>query len=198
MRIFNAILTLVFVGLLGFLIYANTAYFMEPVSFDLSFKHYFSYTVPPVPNVACFGICLLIGLLLAWLHGLAGKFDLKRRIRELDSRMDALTSANQDLQTELDVFTHDPYIKQGLADKAAAESVIALGAPEPEPDPEASADAEPETSKTIDETDAAPDADLPENAGTDEPEMTSEESEKAEDAEKDPDKAGDTDPREED
>ena len=75
------------------------------------------WTIPELPNIAYFGICFLLGLILAGLKGLPAKFRLKKDIKTKNATIASLNEQINTLKIDLDVFRHDPYIKKKLEEQ---------------------------------------------------------------------------------
>ncbi len=122
MKKLKILLFLIIVGCLGTIGYQNLAYFETTMGLNIQItlleKTYFQYTVPELPNWAYWGICFVTGLLIAAFKGMVKAFRLGREIKAKTLRIDALKGELNELKTELDVYIHDPYIKQHLAKKA--------------------------------------------------------------------------------
>lgn len=127
MKLIKFVLFLIVIGLLTTLGYQNKAYFLAETAFELKAGS-FHYTLQALPNWAYWGICFAAGLLITGIRGLFTAFRLGREIKGKEAQIDALTLRANTLQGELEVFTHDPYIKKAL--KAKAEAPTADEAPE--------------------------------------------------------------------
>lgn len=127
MKTIKYLFWLIIIVLLGILIYQNLEYFMTTASlkFDLKVATW-NWTIPELQNIAYFGICFLLGLVLAGIKGFAVKLGLKKVIKTQNAAMDSLNKQINLLKAELDVFQHDPYIKKAkeataLVDPPATE-----------------------------------------------------------------------------
>lgn len=118
MKTIKYILWLIIIAMLGILIYQNLEYFMTTVSlkFDLKVASW-NWTMPELQNIAYFGICFLLGLILAGIKGLAVKLRLKKQIKSKDAVIASLNEQVNNLKTDLGVFQHDPYIKKQMEEK---------------------------------------------------------------------------------
>lgn len=109
---------MIILALLGTLIYQNQAYFMTPAPLGLDLKITgWSWTIPPILNIAYFGICFLLGLILAGIKSLFVYLGLKKQIRNNNKTITGLQKEIDTLKTELHVFKHDPYIKKEIENK---------------------------------------------------------------------------------
>ena len=122
MKTIKYIVWLIILGLLGILIYQNFDYFMTTVAlkFDLKVASW-NWTMPELQNIAFFGICFLLGLILAGVKGVVVKFRLNKEIKAKDATIASLKEQVNALKTELEVFQHDPYIKKEPEEKTAVE-----------------------------------------------------------------------------
>lgn len=122
MKTIKYLLWLIILGSLGILIYQNLDYFMAPVAlkFDLKVSSW-NWTIPELQNIAYFGICFLLGILLVGLKAVAARFRFKKEIKTKDAALASLREKVNTLKTELDVFQHDPYIKNELIRKPSVE-----------------------------------------------------------------------------
>lgn len=122
MKTIKFLILLIILGLLGLLIYQNLAYFttVESLIFDLRYNQW-QWASPALPNWAFWGICFVLGLLITGMKGLATAFRLGREIKKNQKQIADLTAKNKDLQSRLNVFTHDPYIKKALSDTESEE-----------------------------------------------------------------------------
>lgn len=118
---------LIILGLLGTLIYQNLDYFMTTMALKLDLKiASWHWTMPELQNIAYFGICFLLGLIISWFKGFLSKLKLKKEIKTKDATVTSLKEQINTLKTELEVFQHDPYIKK----EKEKEEVIELPAPD--------------------------------------------------------------------
>ncbi|MCK4766932.1 MAG: LapA family protein, partial [Desulfobacula sp.] len=72
-------------------------------------------------NIAYFGICFLLGLILVGIKGFVVKLRLKKEIKTKDATVASLKEQVNTLKTELEVFQHDPYIKKELEEKTIVD-----------------------------------------------------------------------------
>jgi len=124
MKTIKYLFWLIILVLLGILIYQNLDYFMAATALNYDLKvSTWQWTIPELPNIAYFGICFLLGFILAGFKGIVGKYRSNKEIKAKDITITTLNAEITTLKTELEVFQHDPYIKnddkEDLADKAA-------------------------------------------------------------------------------
>ena len=111
------VVLLIILAFLGVLIYQNQHYLLTTQSLKLNLIAW-KGTLPAIQNIAYFGICLLLGLIIAGIKGLLVIFRLKKEIKEKVASISKLEKENADLKKELAPFTSDPYIQQGLEEAA--------------------------------------------------------------------------------
>ncbi len=138
MKTIKIIFLLIILGLLGTIGYQNQDYFLSATALHFNFNllslHY-SYTAKALPNIAYWGSCFGLGLLLVGIRGLFTAFRLGREVRQKDARIEDLKGEVNSLKGRLDVFIHDPYIKNKIdadAANAADEAVKNQGETAPE------------------------------------------------------------------
>ena len=119
MKTIKYLLWLIILGLLGILIYQNLDYFMTTIVLKLDLKiASWNWTIPELQNIAYFGICFLLGLILAGIKGFVVKLRLKKEIKTKNATIASLKEQVNTLKTDLEVFKHDPYIKKELEEKS--------------------------------------------------------------------------------
>ena len=119
MKIFKIILFIIFLVLLAVFGIQNQEYFLAITALHIDFKiSSLHYTVMDFPNWAYWVMCLVIGLLITGIRGLITAFRLKRQVRTRDERIESMKGEINSLQTRLDIFIHDPYIKKHLEEEA--------------------------------------------------------------------------------
>jgi len=125
MKTIKYILWLIILGLLGILIYENLDYFMTGVAlkFDLKVASW-SWTIPELQNIAYFGICFLLGIILMGFKWVVTNFRLKKEIKTKDAAVATLKEQVNKLKTELEVFQHDPYIKNNLKEEPVMDQPV--------------------------------------------------------------------------
>ncbi|CCK80005.1 DUF1049 domain-containing protein [Desulfobacula toluolica] len=122
MKTIKYILWFIIIATLGILIYQNLEYFMTTVSlkFDLKVASW-NWTIPELQNIAYFGICFLLGLIIAGIKGFAVKLRLKKQIKSKDADIALLNEQVHKLKADLGVFQHDPYIKKEMKEKTVVD-----------------------------------------------------------------------------
>ncbi|MCW8799970.1 MAG: hypothetical protein OQK71_03480 [Desulfobacter sp.] len=119
MKIFKIILFIIFLVVLAVFGIQNQEYFLASTPLHIDFKiSSLQYTVIDFPNWAYWVLCLVIGLLITGIRGLITAFRLKRQVRTRDERIESMKGEINSLQTRLDIFIHDPYIKKHLEEEA--------------------------------------------------------------------------------
>ena len=113
MKKIKYLLWLIILGLLGILIYQNLDYFMttKALRFDLKIASW-NWTMPELQNIAYFGICFLLGLILTSAKWFMANLELKKEIKTKNAAIVSLEKQLNASMTELEVFQHDPYIKK--------------------------------------------------------------------------------------
>lgn len=119
MKFIKTLFWIIVLALLGVLIYQNQPYFMASSALQLDLKiSGWKWTFPPFQNIAYLGICFALGLLLTGIKCIFLYFDFKKQINKANADISGLQKEITALNTELQVFTHDPYIKKGLEQQA--------------------------------------------------------------------------------
>ncbi len=120
MKTFKIVLFIIVLILLAVFCIQNQEYFLTGGALHIDFKiASLNYTAMELPNWAYWLICLVIGLLITGIRGLITAFRLGRQVRTRDERIERLKGEINSLQTRLDMFIHDPYIKKHLEDEEA-------------------------------------------------------------------------------
>ena len=123
MKTFKIVLFIIFLVLLIVFGLQNQDYFLARAALHIDFKiASLKYTAMDLPNWVYWGICLVIGLLLTGIRGLITSFRLGRQVRTRDERIERLKGEINELQTRLDIFIHDPYIKKHLEEEEARKT----------------------------------------------------------------------------
>ncbi|RLC25632.1 MAG: hypothetical protein DRH93_01270 [Deltaproteobacteria bacterium] len=125
MKTIKYLLWLIILVLLGILIYQNLDYFMTTVAlrFDLKVSSW-NWTIPELQNIVYFGICFLLGIILVGFKGFVTNFKLKKEIKTKDAALTSFKEQVNTLKTQLEVFQHDPYIKNELEEKPIVEQIV--------------------------------------------------------------------------
>ncbi|WP_289023294.1 hypothetical protein [Desulfobacter postgatei] len=119
MKIFKIILFIIFLVLLAVFGIQNQGYFLTGTPLYIDFKvASLNYKVMELPNWGYWALCLLLGLLITGIRGLITAFRLRRQVRTRDERIESMKGEINSLQTRLDIFIHDPYIKKHLEEEA--------------------------------------------------------------------------------
>ncbi|MDQ1270000.1 MAG: hypothetical protein QG618_1310 [Thermodesulfobacteriota bacterium] len=119
MKIFKIILFIVFLVLLAVFGIQNQGYFLTGTPLYIDFKvASLNYKVMDLPNWGYWALCLVLGLLITGIRGLITAFRLRRQVRTRDERIESMKGEINSLQTRLDIFIHDPYIKKHLEEEA--------------------------------------------------------------------------------
>lgn len=125
MKTIKFLFFLIILGLLATIGYQNQEYFLTTSALHIDLKiSSLHYTAKALPNWAFWGICFGLGLLITGLRGLFTAFRLGREIKAKDERIDSLKAEINSLQTRLDVFIHDPYIKKHLEEEETREKDV--------------------------------------------------------------------------
>lgn len=119
MKIFKIILFIIFLVLLALFGIQNHGYFLTGTPLYIDFKvASLNYKVMELPNWGYWVLCLVLGLLITGIRGLITAFRLRRQVRTRDERIESMKGEINSLQTRLDIFIHDPYIKKHLEEEA--------------------------------------------------------------------------------
>ncbi|WP_457552304.1 LapA family protein [Desulfobacula sp.] len=125
MKTIKYILWLIILAAFGILIYQNIDYFMTTTAlkFDLKISSW-NWTIPELQNIAYFGICFVLGIILTGIRGFITKFGLKKEIKTKNAQIASLKEQISNLTTELSVFQNDPYIKKETEEEKIVESLV--------------------------------------------------------------------------
>jgi hypothetical protein len=130
MKTIKTILWLIILGLLTTLIYQNKDYFLATVILEIDLKvSTWHWAIPELPNIAYFGICFLLGIILIGIKTIAIKFRLNKEIKTKNATIESLEKQVNTIKTDLEVFQHDPYIKKELEAEPNVEEQV-VGEPE--------------------------------------------------------------------
>lgn len=118
MKTLKFIIFLIVLGFLALIYFQNAEYLTakQSLMLDLKFKTW-QWTFPELWNLAYFGICFVIGFIIAAFYGLGSKLKSKQIIKSLNATIDSHAAQISSLRTELEVFTNDPYIKKQAEEK---------------------------------------------------------------------------------
>jgi len=120
MKTFKIVLFIIILILLAVFGIQNQEYFLTGGALHIDFKiASLNYTAMELPNWAYWALCLILGLLITGIRGLITAFRLGRQVRTRDERIERLKGEINSLQTRLDMFIHDPYIKKHLEEEDA-------------------------------------------------------------------------------
>lgn len=110
---------------LGIFVYQNLEYFMTTtiLKIDLKFNSW-NWTIPELQNLAYFGICFFLGIIIAGVRGFIIKLGLKKELKQKNAAISSLKEKLTELKSELDVFQHDPYIKKEIEKDTIIEQVV--------------------------------------------------------------------------
>jgi len=107
MRNVKIILALIILAILGLFFYQNKAYFLAHHALGLD-VYVTAYRFPEIANGLFFLGCLIVGMLLAYLASLAGRFEARRTIRDLNTVIEGHLATIASLQNELDAVKRRP------------------------------------------------------------------------------------------
>ncbi len=124
MKKIKLFLGLIVLALIGTVIYQNWAFFSEEPALNLDlFLKSWHWTTSGINNIAYWGGCFVIGLLISGFLGIVSKLKSKKTIKALNSTIESHLKMISSLKNELEAFRNDPYKK----------------VPDPEPDKEETA-----------------------------------------------------------
>ena len=116
MKTIKYIWWLIVLSFIGIFVYQNLDYFMTTAALKIDLKiASWNWTIPELQNIAYFGICFLLGIILASIRGFVIRLGLKKEIKTKDASIASFKEKLTALKSELDVFQHDPYIKKELS-----------------------------------------------------------------------------------
>ena len=95
---------LVVIAFLILLGYQNKEFFLQRHSFDLNLWVSAPYQSPEIYNAVLFAVCLLAGLVIAYLSGLLERFKANKTIKQLTKNVDDLKNEKVQLQTEIEAL----------------------------------------------------------------------------------------------
>ncbi|MBC8442238.1 MAG: hypothetical protein H8D87_21440 [Deltaproteobacteria bacterium] len=116
MKTIKYIWWLIVLSFIGIFVYQNLDYFMTTAALKIDLKiASWNWAIPELQNIAYFGICFLLGIILASIRGFMKRLGLKKEIKTKDAAIASFKEKIIALKSELDVFQHDPYIKKELS-----------------------------------------------------------------------------------
>ena len=122
MKTIKYIWWLIVLSFIGIFVYQNLDYFMTTAALKIDLKiASWNWTIPELQNIAYFGICFLLGIILASIRGFMIRLGLKKEIKTKDAAIASFKEKLTALKSELDVFQHDPYIKKELKKESIIE-----------------------------------------------------------------------------
>jgi hypothetical protein len=125
MKTIKYLLWLIVLSFIGVFIYQNLDYFMTTTALKIDLKiDSWNWTIPELQNIVYFGICFLLGILLASVRGFIIKLGLKKDIKRKDAAIVSFKKKLAALKSELDVFQHDPYIKKEQQKEVIVEPIV--------------------------------------------------------------------------
>ena len=131
MKTFKIVLFIIFLLLLAVFGIQNQEYFLAGAALHIDFKvASLNYTATALPNWAYWGMCLVLGLMITGIRGLITAFRLGRQVKTRDERIERLKGEINSLQSRLDIFIHDPYIKKHLEEEEARKQQEPAGTEE--------------------------------------------------------------------
>jgi hypothetical protein len=128
MKKLKLILWLIFIGIIGLVVYQNQEYLLAKQSMLFNFYISEEYQSPPMPNAVWFLSCLVIGFLISYFSNLVDRFRSSKIQKELTSKIDSQIDMISKLRSQLE--------SQSLNTSAASSETTE--SPNIPPDPEAS------------------------------------------------------------
>ncbi|MBF0228182.1 MAG: hypothetical protein HQK63_01090 [Desulfamplus sp.] len=114
MKKFKLTLGLLVITFVALVIYQNRAYFFAKQTLSLVIvPEKFQWTAPAIENVAYFGTCLIIGILIAGYIGLVSKFRSMKNIKQLNKTIISQNDTIESLKAELETFKQNNYLEDG-------------------------------------------------------------------------------------
>ena len=115
MKTIKYIWWLIILSFIGIFVYQNIDYFMTTTALKIDLKiASWNWTLPELQNIAYFGICFLLGIILSSIRGFVIRLGLKKEIKTKDASIASFKEKLTSLKSELEVFQHDPYINKEL------------------------------------------------------------------------------------
>ncbi len=106
-KLFLGFIVLVLIGLV---IYQNWPFFSEEPALNLDlFLKSWHWTTSGINNIAYWGGCFVIGLIISGFLGISSKLKSKKTIKALNSTIESHLKMISSLKNELEAFRNDPY-----------------------------------------------------------------------------------------
>ncbi|MCP4022672.1 MAG: hypothetical protein GY729_12585 [Desulfobacteraceae bacterium] len=111
---------------LALLIYQNQGFFLakQSLNYDLKISNW-NWATPEIQNVGYWGICFLIGYLLAGFKWMVTRFKANKAFKGLNASLNAKNEKIDDLINELNFYKNDPYMKKVKASAGALKTTDA-------------------------------------------------------------------------
>lgn len=120
---------LVIIAFLLLLGYQNKEFFLQRHSFDLNLWVSAPYQSPEIYNAVLFAVCLLAGLVIAYLSGLLERFKANKTIKQLTKNVDDLKSEKAQLQTEIEALKNaDSQATMVITEEPSVETTASVEA----------------------------------------------------------------------
>jgi hypothetical protein len=130
MKTIKTLFWVIILAVLGILIYQNQDYFLATQSLTFDIKVYkwdlVHWVIPEIPNVAYFGICFSLSLILVGLKWIVTNFKANRKIKSLNSSINSKDEKIKSLENELHVFKNDPYLKKSIPASAEMDDTLPI------------------------------------------------------------------------
>lgn len=112
MKKIKLFLVLIVLILIGVVIYQNWNFFSEKPALTLTlFVESWHWTVSGIQNIAYWGGCLVIGLLITGFMGISSKLKSRKNIKSMNATIESHLKMISSLKNELEAFRNDPYTK---------------------------------------------------------------------------------------
>lgn len=102
MKQLKLILWIIFIGILGLIVFQNLEYLLQKQSLLFNFYVSEPYQSPPLPNAVWFLACLVIGFLISYFSGLVEKYKSGKIQKELRSKLDSQIDMISKLRSQLE------------------------------------------------------------------------------------------------
>ena len=104
MKKLKLILWVIFIGIIGLIVFQNIEYLLAKQSMLFNFYFREPYQSPPMPNAVWFLSCLVIGFLISYFSNLVDRFKSNKIQKELtakiDSQIDMISKLRNQLETQ--------------------------------------------------------------------------------------------------